>query len=327
MRAWRFHEPGKIGNLRLEEVAVPVPKTGEVLVRMAAAALNPADHYLVLGQYPRAGAPPFTPGRDGAGVVEQACPGGRFRAGDQVVLLGGLTGISEQGTLAECAAVPEDWLAPLPAGWTVREGAAAPLVYLTAWRALVICGGLQAGQTVLVTGASGGVGTAAVMLANSLGARVLALSRSPEKRARLESLGAMALDAAAPDIEKQVKNAAGNGPIGLIVENLGGPHLNRCARMAGFGGRIIVVGLLAGLNAEVTVGLLIHKCIRIEGISVSAYKADEARRAWEEIVGRLGTAGLRPIIDRVFPMTGVQEAFAHLQRGPFGKVIIDTGAA
>ena len=229
--------------------------------------------------------------------------------------------------LAEYAAVPEAWLAPLPEGWTMREGAAGPLVFLTAWRALVICGGLRAGETVLVTGASGGVGTAAVMLAKSLDARVIALSRDAAKRARLEEVGAdIVIDAGAADVEKQVKAALGTGRVDLVVENLGGPCLNQCVRMAGFGGRIMVVGLLAGLNAEVAVGLLIHKCLRIEGLSVSAYRPEEAQEAWAEIVRRLDANGARPLIDRAYAMTEVQDAFGRLHAGPFGKVVIDTRA-
>ncbi|HOJ68455.1 MAG TPA: zinc-binding alcohol dehydrogenase family protein, partial [Candidatus Hydrogenedentes bacterium] len=101
MRAWRFHEPGDIRNLVLEEVPDPESGPDESLVRVETAALNPADRYLVQGQYPRAGKPPFTPGRDGAGVVVKPGNSGRFKAGDRVCVLGGLTGISSPGLLAE----------------------------------------------------------------------------------------------------------------------------------------------------------------------------------------------------------------------------------
>lgn len=158
MRAWRFHETGDIKNLVLEETDAPVPGQGEVLVKLKCAALNPADRYLVQGQYPRAGAPPFTPGRDGSGIITQAAPGGHFKARDKVCILGGLTGVSKPGTLAEYCVVPEEWLAPVPPNWTFEQAAAAPLVHLTAWRALMVCGGLTAADTVLITGASGGGG-------------------------------------------------------------------------------------------------------------------------------------------------------------------------
>lgn len=319
MRAWRFHETGGIGNLRLEEAPMPEPGSGEALVKVACAALNPADRYLVAGQYPRAGKPPFTPGRDGSGTVARPAEGGRFAAGEAVCLLGGLTGISTQGTFAEYCAVPEEWLAPVPAGWSMEEAAAGPLVLLTAWRALRVRGGLAAGETVLVTGASGGVGLAAVMLARSLGARVVALSRSPEKRKKLEELGAVALDASAPGLDREIRGA---GRIDLVVENLGGPWLDFSLRAAAPGGRVMVVGLLAGLGAEVTVGLLIHKNLRVEGLSVSAYTPGEAGEAWEELRTGLAREGLRPVIDSVHSFGELQAAFARLHAGPLGKVLI-----
>ncbi len=324
MRVWRFHETGDIANLKLETGDIPKPDAGEALVALHCAALNPADRYLVQGQYPRAGAPPFTPGRDASGVIVQAVPGGRFQEGDAVCLLGGLTGVSRPGTLAEYCAMPEAWLAPVPKGWSFEEAAAAPLTHLTAWRALTVCGALKSGETVLITGASGGVGTAAVFLAKALGARAIALSRSEEKRRVLvETLGAdAALDSNSPTLEKEARAAAGDQPITLSLDTLGGDYLEKCVRITGSGGRIMVVGLLADLTAKITVGLLIHKNLRLEGLSVSAFAADEAQRAWSTLVDCFQRTGTRPIISRSFPLAQAQEAFAHLQAGPMGKVVI-----
>jgi len=323
MRAWRFHEPGNIANLVLEEVEKPQLKPGEALVQLECAALNPADRYLVQGQYPRAGAPPFTPGRDGAGVVVEVGLDSRFKPGDKVCLLGGgLTGVSLPGTLAEYAPIPEAWLAPVPDGWTFEQ-AAATLTSLTAWRALVVCGKLQSGETVLITGASGGVGTAALFLAKALGARIVALSRSEEKRERLIAMGAAAaIDSGSPTLEKEVRAAAGDRPVSLVVENLGGPYLEKAARIVAPEGKIIVVGLLAGLTATVTIGLLIHKNIQIEGMSVNNFKAEEAQEAWKQIVVLYAENHHRPPISKVFPFEQVQEAFAHLLSGPMGKVVV-----
>jgi NADPH2:quinone reductase len=324
MRAWLFHEPGDIANLVMEDVDLPMIKQGEVLVELECAALNPADRYLVQGQYPRAGTPPFTPGRDGAGTVIEAGPGSRFRIGDKVVLLGGgLTGVSLPGTLAEYCPMPEAWLAPMPQGWEFEEAAAGSLTSLTAWRALVVCGELKPGETVLVTGASGGVGVAVVFLAKALGAQVIALSRSEEKRKKLIGLGAdAAIDSDSPNLEREVRAAAGDTPVSLVVENLGGPYLEKCVRMVAPGGRIMVVGLLADLKATVTVGLLIHKNIRIEGMSVANYKPEEAQAAWKKIVELYQRSHHRPVISREFFFEDVQKAFAHLQEGPMGKVVV-----
>lgn len=324
MRAWLFHEPGDIANLVMEEVDLPLAKPGEVLVEMECAALNPADRYLVQGQYPRAGAPPFTPGRDGAGTVIEAAPDSKFNIGDKVVLLGGgLTGVSLPGTLAEYCPMPEAWVAPMPEGWAFDEAAAGSLTSLTAWRALVVCGGLKAGETVLVTGASGGVGVATIFLAKALGANVIALSRSEEKRKKLIGLGAdAAIDTGSPTMEKEVRAAAGDTPVSLVVENLGGPYLEKSLRILAPEGRVMVVGLLADLKATVTIGFLIHKNLRIEGLSVNNYKPEEAQEAWKQIVELYDKSYHRPVISQEFLFGQVQEAFEHLNAGHIGKVTV-----
>ncbi len=323
MRAWLFHETGDINKLLLEKTEKPAPGPGEALVKINCAALNPADRYLVQGQYPRAGAPPFTPGRDGSGVIVQAVSGGRFDEGDKVCILGGLTGISKPGTLAEYCPVPEEWLAPVPKTWTYEQAAAAPLVHLTAWRALMVCGRLTAEDTVLITGASGGVGTAAVFLARARGARVIALSRDKSKRKTLEAMGAAyALDSDSPTLEEEVRKAASDKPVSLVLDTLGGPFLEKCIRITAAHGRIMVVGLLAELKSEITLGLVIHKNLKLQGLSVNAFSPTEARDGWDAILECYENSSKRPIISRIFSMEEVQEAFAHLHAGPLGKVVV-----
>lgn len=323
MKSWRFHEFGSLDNLRLEDIPVPEPQHNEALIRLEFAALNPADAYLIRGKYPRAGTPPFAVGRDGCGVIER-CPEGRFKPGDRVVILRSDIGVTREGTLAEYVCVPEDSLAPLPHGWSPEEGAAGPLVFLTAWQALVTKGDIASGKTVLVDGASGGVGTAAVMLAHAYGARVIALSRDAKKRRRLVELGAhAALDTADPGLEKQVKEALGGGRADIVIENLAGPYLQKSINLAAEQGRIMIVGLLAGLTSEITIGHIIFKRLRIEGIQVGAYTPAEAQYNWEQIVERLDRINKRPLVDRVFPMLEIPRAFSHLARGPMGKVVVD----
>jgi NADPH:quinone reductase len=323
MRAWRFHEFGGVDSLRLEEVPLPEPGAGEVLLKVERAALNPADRYMLEGQYPKPGPLPFSVGRDGCGTIVRACAGGRFAEGERVVVLRSDLGVSRTGTLAEYVAVPEESLAPLPEEWTAEEGAAGPLVQLTAYQALVTRGHLREGETVLVTGASGGVGSAAVVLARALGARVVALSRSKEKRLRLHALGAdIAVDPQEDDWDGQIKEALEGGRVDLVVENLGGPFLQRSLSLLSFEGRIMLVGLLAGLKSEVVLGLLIHKCACIQGLSVSAYTAEDSQAAWRQIVRLLQKQDQRPLVDKVYRMEEVPEAFRRLARGPMGKVVI-----
>jgi NADPH:quinone reductase-like Zn-dependent oxidoreductase len=325
MRIWRFHEHGELSNLRLEDAPIPTPKADEALVKIEYAALNPADAFVIRGLYPRSGPPPLCVGRDGAGVIEKAVEGGRFRKGDRVIVLRSEVGVTRDGTLAEFASVPEASLAPLPSGWTAAEGAAGPLVFLTAWVALVDVGGLGPGMTVFINGASGGVGSASVMLAHAMGARVMAASRRADKRARLKELGAdLVVDSSNPDrMEEEAKRALGEERVDIVVENLGGPYLQSSVNLIKEGGRIGVVGLLAGYASELMVGNLIFKRARIEGIALGSLTPPRAQDAWAKIVGHLARSGAKPIIDHVFPMENVLEGFAKLAIGPMGKVVID----
>ncbi len=324
MRAWRFHEFGDIANYTLEEVPDATPGDGEALIKIRYASLNPADRLLIEGKYPGAGDLPLTVGRDGSGTVEKAAEGSRFKVGDEVIVLRSEIGITRQGTLSEFVAAPESVVAHLPKGWSLKEGAAAPLVYLTAWKALVIQGGLRKGQSVLVTGASGGVGIASIQLAKALGAKVVALSRSEAKRSRLMELGADAvLDDGAPDLPDKVRAALdGKGP-DLIIENLGGARLDQHIGLANLNAHIMVIGLLAGRMSEINMGQVLFKQVRIEGVHVGKLVPTQVQDGWRRIVETLGTTGARPVIDTVFPMEQVQEAFAHLAGGHLGKVLVE----
>lgn len=327
MRAWRFHEFGDIANYTLEELPQPKAADGEVLIKLRYASLNPADRLLIEGKYPGAGALPLTVGRDGAGTVETAGEGSRFKAGDEVIVLRSEIGITRQGTLAEYVAAPEPVVAHVPSGWSMQEGAAAPLVYLTAWKALVVQGGLRKGESVLVTGASGGVGTAAVHLGKALGATVIALSRSESNRAKLKEIGAdAALDDSAPDLSDRVREALGGKGPDLIIENLGGERLDQHIGMANLNARIMVIGLLAGRMATLNMGQVLFKQVRIEGVHVGKLVPTQAQDAWRRIVDTLRAADARPLIDRVYPMDQVQEAFAHLAGGHMGKVLVDVAS-
>lgn len=324
MREWRFHSFEGLKTMTLDEVPIPTPGPGEVLVKLLCAALNPADHFLMQGKYPRPGKPPYSVGRDGCGTVASLGEGATLSEGAQVIVLRSDVGVSRPGTLAEYVVVPEASLAPLPTGWSIHEGAAGPLVHLTAWQALVDRGGLVAGETVLINGASGGVGSAAIVQAKALGARVIALSGSRDKWPALEALGAdVVVDSRAEDMEGQVKQALGGGRVDLVIENLGGPYLQKSVNLVGTHGRICVIGLLAGFTSEVVLGHLIFKCITIHGLNVGDYSAAESQAAWHKIVDVLNRAGQRPLIDRAFPFEETHAAFARLGEGPLGKVVID----
>ncbi len=327
MRAWRFHEFGDIANFKLEDVEAPAVGDGEALVKLEYASLNPADGLLVIGRYPGAGDLPLTVGRDGSGTIEKTGERSRFKVGDKVIVLRSEIGITRQGTLAEFVAAPESVLAHLPKGWSMEEGAAAPLVYLTAWKALVVQAGLRKDQTVMVTGASGGVGIASVQLAKALGAKVIALSRSVDKREQLVALGAdVAIDDSADDLAAQIREASGGRGPDIIIENLSGERLDQHIGMANLNGRIMVIGLLAGPKAQINMGQVLFKQVRIEGVHVGKFVPAQAQEAWNRIVDTLDAADAKPLIDTIYPMEQVQEAFAQLGGGHMGKVLVNVAS-
>ncbi|MGB7161475.1 MAG: zinc-binding alcohol dehydrogenase family protein, partial [Tepidisphaeraceae bacterium] len=188
MRAWLIDKFEGLDRLKLTDVSDPIPAPGEVVLDVRYAALNPADYYLAQNQYPARPPLPHVLGRDGIGVVSAVGAGvSGFELGDVGVILRSEIGVSRWGTLAGRVAVPVESLVRPPESWTDQESAAAPLVYLTAQQALTQWGELPPG-VVLVTGASGGVGVASIQLAAAMGHRVVALSRSAEKRAKLLEL-------------------------------------------------------------------------------------------------------------------------------------------
>jgi NADPH2:quinone reductase len=326
MRSWRFHHFGSIRNLVLEEVPVPEPGPGECLVRLAYAALNPADRLLVMGRYPTAGTPPFSVGRDGCGTVVKPGGSGRFAAGEPVVCLRSVIGIDRDGTLAEYVAVPEAHLAPLPAGWSPAEGAAGPHSFLTVWQAFSECAGLKRGERVLVTGASGGIGCAAVILGKALGASVIALSRREEKRRRLLALGAdlaLAPDPAA-GLAARVREAGGAD---VVIESVCGELFETLVGVVNPYGRICLIGALGGTAAAFDPTRVIFNRLAFHGVHVAKYSDAGVQRAWEAVVGTLAPRGAAMPIDRVFPFEEVPAAFEHLRRGPMGKVVIGPIAA
>ena len=238
-------------------------------------------------------------------------------------------GVTAAGTLAERISVPAASLAPVPNGWSEEEMAAAPLTFLTAWQALTQWSHPPAppppGNVLLVTGASGGVGVASVMLGKSMGLTVAALSRSAEKRARLTRLGAdFVFDPDHGDLRKHVLAALDPRKVDLVIDNLGGPQFPQLVAMLGYAGRISVVGRSAGPVPEFNTGTLFFRRNRIGGVAVADYTPEAAQAAWKEIVARLDRDGRRPVVDRVFEFGEVKTAFARLAAGPMGKVLVRT---
>ena len=307
-------------NLRLGEVPDPKPGPGEALLRIRYAALNPADAFLAKAMYPAKPPLPHILGRDGVGEVISVGDGVEsVRAGDAVGILRCQAGVETWGTLAEQTVVPADSLAPIAAGWSPEEMAAAPLVSLTAWQALTQWEGPpRPGSVLLITGASGGVGVSSVLLGKSLGLTVVGLSRSAAKGARLKELGAdFVFDPNDPNLRKQLP-----GKVDLVIDNVAGPLFNQLPTLMGYQGRISVVGRSAGAVPDFNTGSLFFRRLRIGGVAVSDHTPASAQADWKEIVRRFDSLGKRPVIDRVFPFEEVKPAFARLAEGPMGKVLV-----
>jgi len=328
MRAWLMDSYDGVEKLRFDQAPEPQAAPGEVVLRILYAGLNPADAFLAEAQYPANPPLPHVLGRDGVGEVVAVGEGvAEPKVGEVVGILDGITGVERWGTLAEKAAVPADRLIPLPKGWSVEEFAGAPLVFLTAFQALTQWSEMvsppPAGSVVLITGASGGVGTAAVLLAKAMGLTVVGLSRSETKREELTRIGAdYVFDPGLTELRQAVKAAIAPRQLDLVVDNVGGALFNTLLAMLGYGGRISVVGRSAGTVPEMNTAMLFFRRIRIGGVFVGDYSVPQARDAWERIVHLLELQGSRPVVDGIFPLAEAKAAFARLSQGPMGKVLV-----
>ena len=244
MRAWLMDSYAGTEALRLGEAPDPHPGPGEVVLGLQFAALNPADAFLAQAMYPAKPPLPHVLGRDGVGVVLESHPDvTNVRVGETVGILRGDVGIEVWGTLAEKVAVRADRLVPIPTGWSAEEMAGAPLVFLTAWQALTQWDHPPAPPSprsvLLVTGASGGVGVASVLLGLSMDLVVVALSRSTDKATTLKALGAdFVFDPADPQLRQRVAAVLARRRVDLVIDNVGGALFNQLVSMLGYGGRI-----------------------------------------------------------------------------------------
>jgi len=323
MRAWLLDKTGSLAGLAMGSAPTPVPGPGEALLRLRCAGLNPADRYLAEGQYPARPAFPHILGRDGTGEVEAVGPGVQgLKAGDRRLILRGETGVSRWGTFAQYAVAAADSLAEVPPDWTPEQAGSAPLTYLTAYQALSMWGPLKPGA-VLVTGASGGVGVAAVQLAAAMGHRVFALTRDPAKGERLKDQGAQAAFSPADRAwVRLVKEALQGGRVDLAIDNLGGELFNQVLEVLGDQAKISCVGRLVGPVPSFNTASLFFRRLRLGGVSVGAYSAAETQAAWAAVLGLLRKTQRSPLVDSAWDFERLPEAFARLAAGPLGKVVL-----
>ena len=321
MKAIRVNEFGGPEVLRLEEVATPRPAPGEVLVRMHAIGVNPVETYIRAGTYARLPALPYTPGNDGAGVVEQIGDSvTEFKPGDHVYTAGSLS-----GTYAEFALCRTDQAHRLPENASFAQGAAMGTPYATAYRGLFQRAEAKPGETVLVHGASGGVGTAAVQLARARGLRVLGTAGSDEGRKLVREQGAHEVfDHRAPDHFEQIMNATNERGVDVIVELLANVNLGKDLTILAKGGRVAIVGSRG--RVEIDPRDTMQRDVDLRGMVLPNTPPAEMASIHAALVAGLENGTLRPVIGKEFPLAAAVQAHrAVTESGALGKIVLVTG--
>lgn len=316
MHAIVIREPGAPDVLEWTQVPDPEPQPGEVLIDVAASAVNRADVMQRLGFYPPPpGAPPY-PGLEVSGRVSALGAGVTgFAAGDEVCAL--LAG----GGYAERVAVPASQVLPVPRGVDVAAAAGLPEVACTVWSNVFWLGELRKGETVLVHGGGSGIGTFAIQLAKARGARVVTTVGSAEKAARCRELGA---DVA---VNYREDDFVESGPYDVILDLIGAKYLARNVEALATGGRLMVIGLQGGAKAELDLGKLLRKRALVHATTLRARpleeKAEIVAGVREHVWPLLESGDVRPVIDRSFPMADAARAHELMEEsGHVGKILL-----
>lgn len=323
MRAVLPYDPAAgPGPPRLGELPDPVAGPGELLIEVKAAGVNHAEPMQLAGRYPPPPGESEVPGLECAGVVAAVAEGVEgWRPGDRAMAL--LAG----GGHADLVAVPAGQAMPIPEDLSFVEAAAVPEAGLTAWTHMVAEGGLAAGETVLVTGATGGVGSFSVQLAAALGATVLAAGRDRRRLEPLRDLGADHLVVLDDDLPGAVRQATGGRGADLALDLVGGEHLPRVLASLAPGGRLVLIGLLAGARAEIDLARVLRHHLRLIGSTLRPRSREEKAKLVAAFAGfalpRLADGRLRPLVDRVFPFGEAADAYEALtDGGGVGKVVL-----
>ena len=332
MKRWEAAVPG-IDALRLADAPRPKPKAHEALVRVSAVSLNYRDLRMLDGGFGAiANGWPQYPGTDMSGeVVAVGAAVSRISPGDRVVSVDisewvdgpapqpGTNSMPYLGRLAEYAAVPADLLVTAPANLDPISASTLPVAGLTAWFAVVELGKVRAGQTVVVQG-TGGVSLFAVQFAAAHGANVIVISSHPEKLERAKALGAThgVNRSLIPDWHLSVLEFTDGIGADHVLEMAGG-DITRSLNSIAMGGRISIIGLLADDEIRAPIGLILFKRALLAGIGVGH------RRAMKEMIRGIDQLGIAPVIDAIYPFDQVPAAFAHLNRGAFGKIVVSVG--
>ncbi len=307
--------------VEVRDVPEPHREPDQVLVDVRASGVNFPDVLQSKGLYQYKPDLPFTLGSEVAGVVREAPDGSPLRAGDRVAAF------TTTGAFADVVAAPADVVLPLPDGIGFAAGACLPMNYLTAHFALLVRGHLRAGQTVLVQGAAGGVGTAVIQLAVALGARVIA-AVSPEEKAEVARAAGAHEAVLADGFKDAVKGLTGGAGVDLVVDPVGGDRFTDSLRCLAPEGRLLVVGFTAGEIPTVKVNRLLLGNIDVVGVGWGAYafaRPGYLQKQWAELEPHLRSGALVPVISATLPLERAAEALATIdERRVTGKVVLET---
>jgi NADPH2:quinone reductase len=325
MRAWWCETLAGIGAMRLQTVPTPEPGPGEVRLAVHAASLNFPDLLIVEGKYQFKPPLPFVPGSEFAGLVDAVGEGVRHLSPGQRV-----AAIANTGGFGTHAVVPATRVMPLPPGFDLVDGAAFAFTYGTSHHALIDRAQLKAGETVLVLGAAGGVGTAAVQIAKAAGARVIAAASSAEKCRFLEGLGADAtLDYGTEDLRAGLKRLTEGRGVDVVYDPVGGELAEPAFRSIAWRGRYLVVGFALGAIPSLPLNLALLKGASIVGVFWGDFVQREPK-AFAAGLGQLmqwyAEGKVKPVIDARLPLADLPAAYARMaSRRVMGKVVIVHG--
>jgi NADPH2:quinone reductase len=322
MHAWICETPTGPDALQWKELPTPQPQAGEVRVAIRAASLNFPDLLIVQNKYQMKPPLPFVPGSEYAGTIDAVGDGvTHLKVGDAVAAFGGL------GGFATHCCVNAQLVMPLPKGFAFNDAAAFICTYGTTHHALVDRAALKAGETVLVLGAAGGVGTAAIQIAKAVGARVIAAASSDEKCSFCKELGAdAAINYTTQNIRDELKALTGGKGPDVVYDPVGGDLAEPVFRSIAWRGRYLVIGFAQGAIPALPLNLALLKGASLVGVFWGEFAKREPKRnaqSLAELAGWYAEGRIKPVLDRTLPMTELKAAFERMgSRQVHGKLVL-----
>jgi NADPH2:quinone reductase len=322
MKAVRIHEYGGPEVLVYEDVPMPEPGPGQLLVKIAAATVNPNDVAVREDRYPTPKQPPKILGSDGAGVIERiGADVTAAKPGDRVAFSG--LGVGSEGSYAEYALIADAQVVHIPEGLSFVDAAAIGMTFPAAYYALVTRGALREGETVLVQGASGGVGSASVQLARALGARVLATASGPGAAELVLSLGAEAvIDFRTEDVPARVLELTDGNGVDLVHELVLSVNLPADVKMVAKGGRIVGTGQGPGPDATAPIGEALSKDVSVLFMNLNNAKRAGVAAIATEIAAMVVAGKVKPVIGTELPLSEARKAHELLAGDHLGKIVL-----